>query len=75
MTDREKLLLWCIKYCNNPNLVDEEDFSLVLDRLGDVTKQAGISSESLGDYSVSFSKETAYTIRDMLSPYKRLKLL
>lgn len=75
MTDREKLLLWCRKYCNNQALEDEDDFSLVLDNITDLFEKAGINSESIGDMSQSFSPETAFRIRDMLSPYKRLKVL
>jgi len=75
MTDREKLLLWCIRYCNNPNLTDTDDFALVLDNITDLFQKAGINSESIGDMSQSFSSDTAFRVRDMLSPYKRLKVL
>ena len=75
MTDREKLLLWCRKYCNNASLEDEEDFKLVLDKMIDVFDRAGIASESISDMSQSFSRETSFAVRDMLSPHKRLKVL
>lgn len=75
MTDREKLLLWCKKYCNNDSLVDSEDFALVLDNISDIMQKAGIVSESIGDMSQSFGADTAFRLRDMLSPYKRLRLL
>lgn len=75
MTDREKLLLWCKKFCNNTDLVDEDDFSLVLDSLEDIFSKAGIVSESLSDMSQTFGKATAFEVRHMLSPYKRLGTL
>lgn len=76
MTDREKLLAWCKKYCNNPDLTDSEDFALALDRLTDIFAKAGISTESLSDMSQSFStKFGSFRINDVLSPYKRLRAL
>lgn len=75
MTDREKLLAWCKKYCNNPDLVDAEDFALVLDNLTIIFEKAGVTSESLSDMSQSFGTDTAFRVRDMLSPYKRLKAI
>lgn len=75
MTDREKLLAWCKKYCNNPDLIDAEDFALVLDNLASIFEKAGVTSESLSDMSQSFGTDTAFRVRDMLSPYKRLKAI
>lgn len=75
MTDREKLLAWCKKYCNNPDLVDAEDFALVLDNLTSIFEKAGVTAESLSDMSQSFGADTAFRVRDMLSPYKRLKAI
>lgn len=75
MTDREKLLAWCKKYCNNPDLVDAEDFALVLDNLTIIFEKAGVTAESLSDMSQSFGTDTAFRVRDMLSPYKRLKAI
>lgn len=75
MTDREKLLAWCKKYCNNPDLTDSEDFALVLDNLNTIFEKAGVTAESLSDMSQSFGSDTAFRLRDMLSPYKRLKAI
>ena len=75
MTDREKLLDWCKKKCNNPELLDENGFSIVLDRLEKLFASAGITSESLGDYSQSYGATLDTTIMGILSPYKRLKML
>lgn len=75
MTDREKLLAWCKKYCNNPDLIDAEDFALVLDNLTSIFEKAGVTAESLSDMSQSFGADTAFRVRDMLSPYKRLKAI
>ena len=75
MTEREKLLDWCKKKCNNAELVDADGFSLVLDRLEKLFASAGITSESLGDYSQSFGATLDTTIMGILSPYKRLKML
>ena len=72
MDDREKLLLWCRKFCRNPNLEDKEDFSLVLDNMSDLFSRIGITSESLSDMSQSFGKETSLQVSSMLSPYRRL---
>lgn len=75
MTDREKLLIWCRKYCNNLSLEDEEDFKLVLDSMETIISNAGVTHESLSDMSQSFGKETALSVRDLLSPYKKVKFL
>ena len=75
MTDRERLLAWCKKYCNNPDLIDSEDFTLVLDNLTSIFEKAGVTAESLSDMSQSFGTDTAFRVRDMLSPYKRLKAI
>ena len=75
MTDRDKLLDWCKKKCNNLDLVDDNGFSIVLDRLEKLLASAGITSESLGDYSQSYGATLDTAIMGILSPYKRLKML
>lgn len=75
MTDREKLLDWCKKKCNNPDLLDDSGFSIALDRLEKLFASAGVTSESLGDYSQSYSATLDTAIMGILSPYKRLKML
>ena len=75
MTDRQKLLLWCRKFCFNDTLEDEEDFKLVLDEMENIIKHAGVTSESISDMSQSFGSDTAFTIRQLLSPYRKLKAL
>ena len=76
MTDREKLLEWCKLYCNNATLVDEAGFSYVLDNLTAEMERVGITSESLSDMSQSFgSNDAGVSIKSLLSPYSRLKML
>jgi len=76
MTDREKLLAWCKLYCNNSTLVDGADFSYVLDNLTAEMERVGITSESLSDMSQSFgSNDAGVSIKSLLSPYRRLKML
>lgn len=72
---RSDVLLWAQKYCNNPDLLDENDFAIVIDRLMDLLPQAGVAGESMHDMSQSFSKETAFTLKMLLSPYKRVRIL
>ena len=73
--DRNKLLLWCKKKCNNVTLTDTEDFSLVLDQLIEMVDKVGISSESIGDLSQSFSSDMNKEILNLLSPYRKAKFL
>ena len=73
--DRTKLLEWCKLYCNDSTLVDDGAFSIVLDNLIDLFQHAGVTNESLGGMSQSFGADTAFTVRSMLSPFKRLKSL
>ena len=70
--NRAYILIWCKKFCNNPNLTDAEDFSIVLDTVIETLERAGVTAESIGGMSQSFG-ETYMTIGKMLSPYKRLK--
>lgn len=73
--DRNNLLLWCRKKCNNVTLEDTEDFSLVLDQLIEMVDKVGISSESIGDLSQSFSPDMNKEMLSLLSPYRKVKFL
>jgi len=76
MTERQKLLAWCKKYCNNPDLIDADDFSYALDQLETSMASIGVTSESLSDMSQSFGvNESGMSIKNVLAPYKRLKML
>ena len=76
MTDREKLLEWCKLYCNNSTLVDEAGFLYVLDNLTAEMERVGVTSESLSDMAQSFgSNDAGMSIKNLLSPYSRLKML
>ena len=76
MTEREKILAWCKLYCNNATLVDTEGFSYVLDNLVAEMSRLGVTSESLSDMSQSFgSNDAGMSIKSLLSPYSRLKML
>jgi hypothetical protein len=72
--NREYILIWCKKFCNNPNLTDTEDFSVVLTEIINAMERAGVTSQSLSDMSQSFG-ETYMSVGKMLSPYKRLKMI
>ena len=72
--NREYVLIWVKKFCNNPDLVDEDDFSIVLDALIEGMERAGVTSESLGGMSQSFG-DTYINLQKILSPYKRLKVV
>jgi pyruvate-formate lyase-activating enzyme len=72
--NREYVLIWAKKYCNNDTLTDTEDFSVVLDILIETLERAGVTSESLGGLSQSFG-ETYLNIQKILSPYKRVKMI
>ena len=72
--NREYVLIWVKKFCNNPDLVDEDDFSIVLDVLIESMERAGVTSESLGGMGQSFG-DTYINLQKILSPYKRLKVV
>lgn len=73
--DRDKLLLWTHKKCNNTRLEDKDDFSLVLDQLIEILERAGVQSESIGDLSQSFNSDTRVEINNLLSPYRKARFL
>ncbi len=73
--DRNNLLLWCRKKCNNETLEDTEDFSLVLDNIIDMISSIGVTSESIGDLSQSFGTDKHKEIMLLLSPYRKAKFL
>lgn len=76
MTEREKILQWCKLYCNNTTLVDAEGFSYVLDNLLSEMTRLGVTSESLSDMAQSFgTNDAGMSIKSLLSPYSRLKML
>ena len=76
MTEREKILAWCKLYCNNSTLVDTEGFSYVLDNLVSEMSRLGVTSESLSDMAQSFgSNDAGVSIKSLLSPYSRLKMI
>lgn len=73
--NRDKLLLWCIRKCNNPLLEDTGGFSFVLDQLLEIFERTGISSESIDGLSQSFSSDINKEIRDLLSPYRKARFI
>ncbi len=80
---RENLLEWVRDYCNDPNLNDEGAIAIFLDRAEAWLNAhvAGVASESLGDYSVAFSRGTSLetalptSLIIFLRPYKKMKML
>jgi len=80
---RDNLLIWVRDYCNDQTLEDEGAISLFLDRAIAWLNAhvAGISSESLGDYSVSFQGRAGIesllpsSLIIFLRPYKKMKML
>ncbi|SNR95525.1 hypothetical protein SAMN05446037_100269 [Anaerovirgula multivorans] len=84
MTDeqiKDALTDWVKDYCNNDFIEDEVEVLpggvlLFLNQAVEFTKkQTGITSESLGDYSVSFETDFPASMLKLLSPYKRVKFL
>lgn len=76
MTEREQILNWAKKACNNPKLTDEEDFALIIDQIIESMAQAGVTSESIDGLSQSFGvNEGGLDLKRLLSPYRRLKAL
>lgn len=78
MTDAELriyLIEWAASYCHTA--FEENDLpggvEIFLDRAADFIKSSsGKTSESLGDYSVSFSQEIPPTLTSLLEPYKKV---
>lgn len=68
---------WVKDYCHNPF----EDgipsgVTLFVTQASDyLLKQNGITSESLGDYSVSISPDFPPALTNLLRPYRRLRTL
>ena len=71
---RSQILLWCQKYCNNPELEDKDDFAYVLSQMEEIMDRVGVRSQSLSDLSETFGDE-GISVRNLLSPYKRVKML
>lgn len=68
---------WAMEYCHN-------DFStgipagvkIFIDKAtAYMFKQAGITSESLGDYSISMNPDFPPAIMNLLAPYRKIKML
>ena len=80
---REDLLIWVRDYCKDQTLQDEGAISVFLDRAVAWLNAhvAGVASESLGDYSVTFSmsgqleQNLPISLVALLRPYKKVKLL
>lgn len=76
MTEREQILNWARKSCNNPTLMDGGDFAYAIDQIISAMAQAGVTSESIDGLSQSFgANEGGLTIKSILSPYRRAKFL
>ena len=71
---RSQILIWCQKYCNNPELEDKDDFAYVLSHMEEIMDRVGVRSQSLSDLSETFGDE-GISVRNLLSPYKRVKML
>jgi hypothetical protein len=57
-------------------LVDESGFSYVLDNLESEMERVGVTAESLSDMAQSFgSNDAGMSIKSLLSPYSRLKMI
>lgn len=76
MTEREQILNWSKKSCNNPDLLDDGDFAYVIDQIIESMAKAGVTSESIDGLSQSFgTNEGGLNIKSILSPYRRVKFL
>ena len=79
MTDealREWLLLWVKDYCNNTWDTDPPGVILFLNQAVDYIKnQKGITSETIGDYSVTFVEAVPKSLLMLLRPYRKVKFI
>ena len=76
LAERENILNWSKKYCNNAKLTDADDFAYVIDKTIEAMEHAGVTSESMAGMSQSFGTNIGgFDIRSLLSPYKKLKSL
>lgn len=48
---------------------------MVLTELSGIMERVGVTGESLSDMSQSFGSDTAITVRNLLSPYRKFKSL
>ena len=75
------LLEWVKDTCKNDFMVNGEEVLpggvvLFLNKAEDYLRNVqGISSESLGDYSVSFDTDLPQSLKRLLRPYRKVKLL
>lgn len=73
--ERNHLLMWCRKKTNNEHLIDEDDFSFVLNQLESLIESIGVTSENISDMSQTFSVDTNSEIMKLLSPYRKAKFI
>ena len=76
MTDREKVLDWVQRVCNDSTLEDVEGLSLIIDKLLVWFEQElGIASKTVSRYSVSYKSTIPTDIGVLLSPYRKLRIV
>lgn len=81
MTDeelKEALLLWAQEYCKMTWEAGFEPAGVKLfanQAVAWIKTQNGITSESLGDYSVSFGDEMPKGLLALLKPYRKVQLI
>lgn len=74
--EREAYLDWLREYCNNDTLEDEGMIAILITKLMEAKElKGGVSSESLGDYSVSYfqDEDISPSMKRVLSTYRRIK--
>jgi hypothetical protein len=78
MTDsqrRTRLIAWAKENCQNDDLTDEQLELFLEQAIPFSSSITGKTSESLGDYSVSFNTDFPASIMRFLKPYNRVKFL
>lgn len=76
--DMEKYLTeWAMEYCNNKFYYGiPAGVKMFVDKAAAyLFNQSGMTSESLGDYSVSMNPDFPPALLSLLAPYRRLKAL
>ena len=73
---RQALLIWCKRYCNNDELKDEGDFAFILDMIDKEFRRMNVKSQSLNDMAMTYTNDqTNSTIRNLLMPYGKITFL
>jgi hypothetical protein len=78
MTDaqrRTRLIAWAKDKCQNADITDEQLELFLEQAIPFSSTNTGKTSESLGDYSVSFNTDFPPSVLRLLLPYNRVKFI